>query len=95
MRKLLIGTAITAMMIVGTLTGATAQHRGHGHGGHAHHGHRHNVAPWIVGGAVLGIIGAGIYANQYRSRTCWDERQPVVDYSYNRIVGYRYVRVCD
>ena len=84
MRKLLIGTMITAMMIVATSTGASAQHRGHGH----------NVAPWIVGGAVLGIIGAGIYANQYRERACWDERQPVVDY-YDRIVGYRYVRVCN
>lgn len=88
MRKLLIGTMITAMMIVATSTGASAQHRGHGHG--------HNVAPWIVGGAVLGIIGAGMYANQYqyRERACWDERQPVVDY-YDRIVGYRYVRVCN
>ena len=88
MRKLLIGTMITAMMIIATSTGASAQHRGHGHG--------HNVAPWIVGGAVLGIIGAGMYANQYqyRERACWDERQPVVDY-YDRIVGYRYVRVCN
>lgn len=89
MRKLLIGTMITAMMIIATSTGAFAQHRGHGH-------HRHNIAPWIVGGAVLGIIGAGMYANQYqyRERACWDERQPVVDY-YDRIVGYRYVRVCN
>lgn len=90
MRKLLIGTMITAMMIVATSTGASAQHRGH----HGHHGH--NVAPWIIGGAVLGIIGAGMYANQYqyRERACWDERQPVVDY-YNRFVGYRYMRVCN
>ena len=90
MRKLLIGTMITAMMIVATSTGASAQHRGH----RGHHGH--NVAPWIIGGAVLGIIGAGMYANQYqyRERACWDERQPVVDY-YNRFVGYRYVRVCN
>jgi heme/copper-type cytochrome/quinol oxidase subunit 3 len=95
MRKLLIGTMITAMMIVATSTGAFAQHRGHGH-------HRHNMAPWIVGGAVLGIIGAGMYGNHYRHRewalsplwACWDERQPVVDY-YDRIVGYRYVRVCN
>lgn len=86
MRKLLIGTMITAMMIIATSTGASAQHRGRGHG--------HNVAPWIVGGAVLGIIGAGIYANQYRERACWDEQQPVFDY-YDRIVGYRYVRVCN
>lgn len=88
MRKLLIGTMITAMMIVATSTGASAQHRGRGHG--------HNVAPWIIGGAVLGIIGAGMYANQYqyRERACWDERQPVLDY-YDRIVGYRYVRVCN
>ena len=86
MRKLLIGTMITAMMIVATSTGASAQHRGRGH----------NVAPWIIGGAVLGIIGAGMYANQYqyRERACWDERQPVLDY-YDRIVGYRYVRVCN
>ena len=91
MRKLLIGTMTIAMMIGATLTGASAQHRGyHGHRGH----HGHNVAPWIIGGAVLGIIGAGIYANQYRERACWDERQPVVDY-YDRIVGYRYVRVCN
>ena len=83
MRKLLIGTMITAMMIVATSTGASAQHRGHGH----------NVAPWIIGGAVLGIIGPGMYA-KYRERACWDERQPVVDY-YDRIVGYRYVRVCN
>ena len=90
MRKLLIGTMITAMMIVATSTGASAQHRGH----RGHHGH--NVAPWIIGGAVLGIIGAGMYANQYqyRERACWNERQPVVDY-YNRFVGYRYVRVCN
>lgn len=89
MRKLLIGTMITAMMIIATSTGAFAQHRGHGH-------HGHNVAPWIIGGAVLGIIGAGMYANQYqyRERACWNERQPVVDY-YDRIVGYRYVRVCN
>jgi hypothetical protein len=89
MRKLLIGTMITAMMIIATSTGASAQHRGHGH-------HGHNVAPWIIGGAVLGIIGAGMYANQYqyRERACWNERQPVVDY-YDRIVGYRYVRVCN
>ena len=93
MRKLLIGTMITAMMIVATSTGASAQHRGH-RGHHDHHGH--NVAPWIIGGAVLGIIGAGMYANQYqyRERACWNERQPVVDY-YDRIVGYRYVRVCN
>ena len=87
MRKLLIGTMITAMMLGAAATGASAQHRGH---------HGHNVAPWIIGGAVLGIIGAGMYANQYqyRERACWNERQPVVDY-YDRIVGYRYVRVCN
>lgn len=91
MRKIIIGTIVGIMSFASLATVAEARGR-HGHG---HHGHFHgrNVAPWIIGGAALGILGAGIAAGSYYNSYCWNERRAVYD-NWGNFLGYRTHRFC-
>ena len=98
MRKILGIVVIAASML--TVTVAEAQHRrnnhgGHGgynnHGGHGGYGGR-NIMPWILGGAAVGILGAGMY--YHNNRRCWIENREIFDrWGYFR--GYHGVQVCN
>lgn len=101
MKKLVIAAAI--LFSLASVAEARDRWRGGGHRGYSGHhqkfyGHRHrgrNIAPWVLGGAALGILGAGAYAasRPYYGR-CWIERKQVWD-RWGNYRGWRDVRVCD
>lgn len=87
MKKTLIAAA--ALLTLGTAMAEAAPRRVHP--APVHRGH--NAAPWIAGGLALGLLGAGIAAQQYY-QSCHYERRRVFD-DYGRFIGWRDVRVCD
>lgn len=89
MNKWIYALLSAVFLIAFTVSGALAQHRGHG--GHYYGGHHRgggNWAPYIIGGAALGIIGGAIIADQYYRRPLC--REVLVDRVWD---GYRVVPV--
>lgn len=80
-----------ALMVFGA---AVAEAKGGLRYAHPHHFRGSNIAPWIAGGMALGILGAGIAAQQYYLDTCHWERRRVFD-EYGRFIGWQRVRICD
>ena len=87
MRKTIIGTLIAAstMAMIATADAGPRRH---------HHRHGPNWVPYAIGGAALGILGAGIATMHRPFRSCWVETRDVWD-RWGNYRGNRRVEVCD
>ena len=86
MKKIVIATALVLAM------SSMAEARDRHHRGHHHRGP--NWVPYAIGGAALGILGAGIATMHRPFRSCWVETRDVWD-RWGNYRGKRRVEVCD
>jgi len=86
MKKIVLATAVILAMA------SVAEARDRHHRGHHRHGP--NWVPYAIGGAALGILGAGIATMHRPFRSCWVETRDVWD-RWGNYRGKRRVEVCD
>ena len=97
MKKIFLVIALVLIMtsVACARDGHHGHHRGHYQGHHHGYNHHNNsIAPWVLGGAALGLLGAGVYMSSRPYQSCWSESKQVWDH-WGNYLGWRDVRICN